>query len=192
MFLSLFSFLSSLSPTSSSLSSIIFLISFAMVENLPLSLSIIFFSLLFSSFLFLLRVKYFILSFVVVMGVMANCGCCYNRFCWSMVGVMVMGFVAGCWWCCDGFCGRLWVQWWWILCPVVGVMVPMVVTLVLFGLRGFFFGGGFCGRLWVWLWLVLWWLAVGGQQRRERDVVGVEGREERDEEEDRERREKEF
>ena len=63
------------------------------------------------------------------MGVMASCGCCYDRFCWSIVGVMVMGFV------------------------------------------GFFW----------------WWLAVGAQQRRERDVVGVEGREERDEEEDRER-----
>ena len=109
MFLSLFSFLSSLSPTSSSLSSIIFLISFAMVENLPLSLSIIFFSLLFSSFLFLLRVKYFILSFLVVMGVMASCGCCYDRFCWSMVGVIVMGFVAGCRCGGDGFCVQLWV-----------------------------------------------------------------------------------
>ena len=50
-----------------------------------------------------------------------------------------MGFVAGCG--CGG--DRL--------CLVVGVMVPMVVTVVLFGLRGFFFffffGGGFCGRL---------------------------------------------
>ena len=73
-------------------------------------------------------------------------------------------------------------------------MVPMVVTVVLFGLRGFFsfffrwpivsvVVMGFVGFFW-------WWLAVGGQQRRERDVVGVEGREERDEEEDRERGEK--
>ena len=77
------------------------------------------------------------------------------------------------------------------MCPVVGVMVPMVVTMVLFELRAFFFWWpivsvvvmGFVGFFW-------WWLAVGGQQRRERDVVGVEGREVRDEEEDRERGEK--
>ena len=82
------------------------------------------------------------------------------------VGGVIMGFVAGCRFFCDGFLaacgcdgdGFCWLWLWWVLWPVVGVVV-----------MGFFFfffpplfcggdvfcagcrcgGNGFCGWLWV-------------------------------------------
>ena len=89
-----------------------------------------------------------------------------------------MDFVSSCG--CDGAygrdCGFVWVAWFFFF-------FFLVVDFVADCECGC---DGFC-EFFFW-----WWLAVGGWQRRERDVVGVEDREERDEEEDRERREKEF
>ena len=60
---------------------------------------------------------------MVVMGVVASCGCCYGGFCQLIVGVMVMAFVAGC--------------------CLVGVVVMGFVTRCRCG------GDGFCVQLWV-------------------------------------------
>ena len=105
MFLSLFSFLSSLSPTSSSLSSIIFLISFAMVENLSLA----FYYFLFSLILLLSSSPQTQIFYSLFYGGDGCYGCCYDGFCWLIVGMMVMDFVAGCGCGGDGFCVQLWV-----------------------------------------------------------------------------------